>query len=36
MVNGFGEGSIGLDGMTKVFNGSQAFAKRFICSKRER
>ena len=32
MVNGFGEGTMGLDGMTKSFDGSQAFAKQFICS----
>lgn len=32
MVNGFGEGTMGLDGMTKSFDGSRAFAKQFICS----
>ena len=35
MVNGFGEGSMGLDGMTKFFNGNQAFAKHlFVVNQR--
>ena len=32
MVNGFGEGTMGLDGIIKSFDGSQVFAKQFICN----